>query len=131
MRRYGAAFEALRDQPAIGHVFLATMGTVSAHTARATFAANLLAAGGVAVDVAGATETADDLVAAYDGQRVVCLAGSDGAYDAWADEAARALREAGAQWVVIAGKARDSVDDSAAMGVDALEFLHRTREKLA
>ncbi len=131
VRRYGAAFEALRDQPAIGHVFLATMGTVSAHTARATFAANLLAAGGVAVDVAGATETADDLVAAYDGQRVVCLAGSDGAYDAWADEAARALREAGAQWVVIAGKARDSVDDSAAMGVDALEFLHRTREKLA
>ena len=131
VRRYGAAFEALRDQPAIGHVFLATMGTISAHTARATFAANLLAAGGVAVDVAGATETADDLVAAYDGQRVVCLAGSDGAYDAWADEAARALREAGAQWVVIAGKARDSVDDSAAMGVDALEFLHRTREKLA
>jgi methylmalonyl-CoA mutase len=131
VRRYGAAFETLRDQPTSGHVFLATMGTVSAHTARATFAANLLAAGGVAVDVAGATETADDLVAAYDGQQVVCLAGSDGAYDAWADEAARALREAGAQWVVIAGKARESTDDSAAAGVDALEFLHRTREKLA
>ncbi len=29
------------------------MGTVAAHTARATFAANLLAAGGIAVDVAG------------------------------------------------------------------------------
>ena len=98
---------------------------------RATFAANLLAAGGIAVDVAGATETADDLVAAYDGQRVVCLAGSDGAYDGWADEAAGALREAGAQWVVIAGKKRDSVDDSAATGVDALAFLTRTREQLA
>ena len=87
VRRYGAAFEALRDDPPAGHVFLATMGTVAAHTARATFAANLLAAGGIAVDVAGPTETADDLVAAYDGQQVVFLAGSDGAYDAWADEA--------------------------------------------
>ena len=128
---YGQKFEQLRDYPPANHVFLATMGTVSAHTARATFAANLLAAGGVAVDVAGATETAEDLVAAYDGQQVVCLAGSDGAYDAWSDEAVRALRDAGAQWVVIAGKARESTDDSAAVGVDALEFLHRTREKLA
>ena len=131
VRRYGAAFEALRDDPPAGHVFLATMGTVAAHTARATFAANLLAAGGIAVDVAGATETADDLVAAYDGQQVVFLAGSDGAYDGWADEAVSRLREAGAQWVVIAGKKRDSVDDSAAMGVDALDFLTRTREQLA
>jgi methylmalonyl-CoA mutase len=31
---------------------------------------------------------------------------------------------------VIAGKPRDLADDSCAMGVDALEFLHRTREKL-
>jgi methylmalonyl-CoA mutase len=131
VRRYGAAFEALRDDPPAQHVFLATMGTVAAHTARATFASNLLAAGGIAVDVAGATETADDLVAAYDGQAVVCLAGSDGAYDAWADEAARALREAGALWVVVAGKPRPGFDDSAAMGVDALDFLTRTREKLA
>jgi methylmalonyl-CoA mutase len=131
VRRYGAAYEALRDDPPTAHVFLATMGAVAAHTARATFASNLLAAGGIAVDVAGATETVADLVAAYDGQRVVCLAGSDGAYDAWADDAVRALREAGAAWVVIAGKPRDSVDDSVAMGVDALDFLNRTREKLA
>jgi methylmalonyl-CoA mutase len=130
VRRYGAAFEALRDDPPSGRVFLATMGSVAAHTARATFATNLLAAGGIAVDVAGASETADDLVAKHDGQPVVCLAGSDGAYDAWADEAARALRAAGAHWVVIAGKRRDSVDDSVAMGVDALDFLTRTREKL-
>ena len=130
-RRYGAAFEALRDDPAADRVFLATMGTVAAHTARATFAANLLAAGGVAVDVAGPTEAAADLVPAYDGQKVVCVAGSDGAYDGWGEEAARALREAGATWIVVAGKPRDWADDSCAMGVDALDFLHRTREKLA
>lgn len=130
VRRYGAAFEALRDEPAANHVFLATMGTVAAHTARATFATNLLAAGGVTVDLAGPTQSAHDLLSAYDGQPVVCLAGSDGAYDSWADEAARVLREAGATWIVLAGKPRESVDDSCAMGVDALEFLHRTREKL-
>jgi methylmalonyl-CoA mutase len=129
--RYGAAFEALRDDPPARHVFLATMGTVAAHTARATFATNLLAAGGIAVDVAGATETSEDLVAAYDGQAVVCLAGSDGAYEAWGREAAAALRAAGARWVVVAGRPTDYTDDSAAMGVDALAFLERTREKLA
>jgi methylmalonyl-CoA mutase len=131
VRSYGSSFEALRDDPPAAHVFLATMGTVAAHTARATFAANLLAAGGIAVDVAGATETADDLVTAYDGQRVVCLAGTDGAYNGWADDASRALREAGAQWVVVAGRRRESVDDSCAAGVDAVAFLQRTREALA
>lgn len=131
VRRYGAAFEVLRDEPVATTVFLATMGSVAAYTARATFASNLLAAGGIAVDVAGATETSDDLVAAYDGQSVVCLAGSDGAYEAWGKEAADALRAAGAQWIVIAGKATDYTDDSAAMGVDALAFLGTTREKLA
>ena len=131
VRRYGASFEALRDDPSAARVFLATMGTVAAHTARATFASNLLAAGGVAVDAAGPTETAHDLVAAYDGQAVVCLAGSDGAYEGWGRAAVAALREAGAQWVVIAGKPVEYADDSCAVGVDALAFLARTREKLA
>jgi methylmalonyl-CoA mutase len=129
--RWGVEFEAMRDDPPAGHVFLATLGSVAAHTARATFATNLLAAGGIAVDVAGATETVDDVVAAYDGQRVVCLAGNEGAYDAWAEEAAVRLRGAGAAWVVIAGKAREGVDDACATGVDALAFLSRTREHLS
>jgi methylmalonyl-CoA mutase len=43
-----------------------------------------------------------------------------------------ALRSAGASWVVVAGKPGDlGVDDSCAMGVDALDFLNRTREKLS
>ncbi|MDX6358734.1 MAG: methylmalonyl-CoA mutase, partial [Nocardioidaceae bacterium] len=67
VRRYGAAFESLRAEPPAQHVFLATLGTVAAHTARAGFATNLFAAGGVAVDVAGPTAGVDDLVAAYAG----------------------------------------------------------------
>jgi methylmalonyl-CoA mutase len=79
-------------------VFLATMGTVAAHTARATFAGNLFAAGGVDVVPAGKTEGVDDVLASYAGQRVVCLAGPDKAYDAWGAELVTALREAGAAW---------------------------------
>ena len=132
---YGHAFERLRDEPVADRVFLATMGTVAAHTARATFAGNLFAAGGVDVVPAGKTEGVDDVLASYAGQRVVCLAGPDKAYDAWGAELVTALREAGAAWVIIAGISTGSiterVDDSCAMGVDALDFLHRTREKLA
>ena len=67
------------------------------HTARATFASNLFAAGGVAVDVAGATKGADALAAAYDGQAVVRLAGSDLTYAEWGRAATDALRGAGAR----------------------------------
>ena len=122
------------------------MGPVAAHTARSTFATNLLAAGGVSVEPAGVTSGADDLVAAYSGQPVVVLAGTDTAYAEWGADAARALREAGASHVVLAGKpealgfdsladARGStsgrIDDACAMGVDALAFLIRVREELA
>ncbi|WP_341923814.1 methylmalonyl-CoA mutase family protein [Nocardioides psychrotolerans] len=131
VRSYGASFEALRDEPAASPVFLATLGTIASHTARATFATNLFAAGGIAVEVAGATSGTDDLLATYAGQPVVCLAGSDTTYAEWGADAAAALREAGATHVVLAGKATDYSDDACAMGVDALDFLTRTREKLA
>ncbi|HWU20832.1 MAG TPA: methylmalonyl-CoA mutase family protein [Nocardioides sp.] len=131
VRRYAASFEALRDEPATQPVFLATLGPIAQHTARATFAANLLAAGGIAVDVAGATSGVDDLLKAYAGQPVVCLAGSDAAYAEWGADAAAALREAGASRVIIAGKPTDYADASCAMGVDALAFLNQTREALA
>jgi methylmalonyl-CoA mutase len=132
VRRYGAAFEALRDEPAAAAVFLATLGPVAAHTARATFAANLFAAGGIHVEPAGPTAGVDDLVAAYDGQPVVCLAGTDAAYRAWGADAVAALRGAGARHLIVAGRPDGlDVDDSCARGVDALAFLRRTREVLA
>lgn len=135
--RYGASFEALRDAPAATKVFLATIGTVAQHTARATFATNLLAAGGIGVEVAGATSDAEDLTGKYraaGSPAVVCLAGSDKTYAEWGAAAIAALRGAGATHVIIAGKpdAVDTeVDDAASMGVDALAFLTATREKLS
>jgi methylmalonyl-CoA mutase len=132
VRRYGAPYEAMRDEPVSAPVFLATMGAVAQHTARATFAANLLAAGGIGVEAAGATDGVDDVVAAYDGQDVVCLAGADATYAEWGADLVARLREAGASWVVVAGKPGDlGVDDACAMGVDALDFLSRTRHALS
>lgn len=135
VRRYGHAFEALRDEPATTPVFLATMGTVAAHTARATFATNLFAAGGVAVALAGPTDGVDSVLAAYGSSGVVsgvvCLAGPDAAYADWGSVLVTALREAGATHVIVAGKLIDGADDSCAIGVDALAFLARTREALA
>lgn len=139
--RYGAAFEEMRDEPATTPVFLATLGPVAQHTARASFAANLFAAGGVETTVAGATTGVDDLVEGYRSSgpvsRVVCLAGTDTAYSAWGADVVAALREAGASYVILAGRPgegtvpAEQVDDSCAMGVDALAFLGRVREELA
>ena len=129
-----SVLEALRDDPS-GTVFLATMGTVAAHTARATFASNLFAAGGIGCVNPGRNDDVEAVLAAYrgpdGGQPVVCLTGADGAYAAWGAEVVAGLRAAGAQWVMLAGKPIDGidVDYTCAMGVDALDFLNRTREK--
>lgn len=127
VRRWGAPFEELRDDPATKPVFLATMGPVADHTVRAGFATNLFAAGGVAVTVAGPTDSVESVVAAYDGEPVACLAGSDSAYAAWGADLVAALRHAGAQHVIVAGKADVGADDRCWVGMDALDFLRRTR----
>ncbi|WP_293786958.1 methylmalonyl-CoA mutase family protein, partial [uncultured Aeromicrobium sp.] len=76
VHRYAGEFEAMRDDPAPQPVFLATMGPVAQHTARASFAANLLAAGGIHHAVAGATDGVDQVIDAYreaGGPEVVCV----------------------------------------------------------
>ncbi|WP_375002726.1 methylmalonyl-CoA mutase family protein [Aeromicrobium sp. CTD01-1L150] len=140
--RYGQEFEQMRDEPAAEPVFLATMGTIAQHTARATFAANLFAAGGIDTVTAGPSEGPEDVVTAYreaDTPAVVCLTGPDPLYAAWGTDLVAALREAGARRVVVAGKPgtveegavdASAVDDWAAAGLDALAFLRRTREEL-
>jgi methylmalonyl-CoA mutase len=117
----------------VAHVFLATLGSVAEHTARAQFATNLLAAGGIAVDVAGATTRVEDLTNAYRSQPVVCLAGTDSAYAEWGSEAAAALRDRGARHVVVvcSTDALTWADDAFREGENAVEFLARTRKALA
>ncbi len=134
VHRYGEAFEQMRDDRAATPVFLATMGRIAQHTARATFAANLFAAGGIDTVTAGATEDVEAVLTAYreaGDLPVVCLAGPDAAYDAWGGDLVAALKDAGARHVIVAGRADVGADDSAAAGLDALAFLHRVRAELA
>jgi methylmalonyl-CoA mutase len=134
VHRYGEAFEQMRDDRASTPVFLATMGRIAQHTARATFAANLFASGGIdTVTPSGRCEGVDDVVDAYReaGEApVVCLAGPDSAYEEWGSDLVVALREAGARHVIVAGKADIGADENAVAGLDALDFLSRTREEL-
>ena len=133
VHRYAGEYEALRDDRAASPVFLASMGTVAAYTARGTFAANLFAAGGIDTVVAGPTEGVDEVLAAYreaGKPAIVCLVGNDKAYEAWGADLVTALREAGATYVIVAGKADIGADTNAAAGLDALAFLRSIRQEL-
>ncbi|MGI8414876.1 MAG: methylmalonyl-CoA mutase family protein [Nakamurella sp.] len=134
---WAAAFEALRDEPVAAPVFLATFGPVAAHSTRAGFAANALAAGGIGVLTAGATAGVDDVLAGYRsaGTPVVCLAGTDAAYAERGEETIVALRAAGARTVLLAGKPAARlvglVDDQITVGADIPALCRRTRGYLA
>lgn len=133
VHRYAGEYEALRDDRAATPVFLASMGTVAAYTARGTFAANLFAAGGIDTVVAGPTEGVDDVLSAYSeagNPAIACLVGNDKAYEAWGADLVTALREAGATYVIVAGKADIGADTNAAAGLDALAFLRSIRQEL-
>ncbi len=103
---YAQDFEDLRDRSdahldATGErpkVFLATLGPIAVHTARASFAANLFQAGGIET-VTGAPEEFGT-----SGTTVACVCSSDRLYEEQAADAARILREAGAVKVWLAGK---------------------------
>ena len=129
-------FEDLRDEPAATPVFLATLGSVPDHAARAGFMANLLAAGGIDTVTAGRTSGVADVLAAFRETKtpVVCLTGSDSAYAEIGIDMVNALRGAGAGRVLIAGRPKgelaDLVDDQVAVGDDVVDFLRRTRAHL-
>ncbi|GEP00122.1 methylmalonyl-CoA mutase family protein [Methylobacterium haplocladii] len=124
-------FEALRDSSDVflaAHgarpsVFLANLGPVAIHNARSTFAANAFAAGGIeALGNDGFSEAAD-LASAFkaSGARIACLCSSDKLYETDAAPAAKALKEAGATSVFLAGKPVDA-DTLKAAGVDRFLF---------
>ncbi|GAA3356342.1 methylmalonyl-CoA mutase subunit beta [Saccharopolyspora gregorii] len=136
--RYAEEFEALRDaadaRAQRPRVFLATLGPLATYTARSSFARNLFAAGGLDAVEAGPTETTADVLAAYaeNPSPVVCLCSADEVYGERAADTARALKDAGAQTVLLAGKPGrppSEVDGLVFTGCDAVEVLraaHRT-----
>lgn len=133
-RRYAEVFEAMRDaadaQDTRPTVFLATVGPVATHTARATFAANLFAAGGIATVTSGASTDAAEIAQRFtdSGLSVACLCSSDKVYAERAEEIAAALRAAGATKVWLAGPPKKfaGVDAYLFAGCDAVAVLETT-----
>lgn len=130
---YAQDFEALRDRSdahaeatgARPRVFLATLGPIAVHTARASFAANLFQAGGIET-VGGAPEEFGT-----SGTTVACICSSDKLYEEQAAEAARVLRETGAVKIWLAGKGTyEGVDAGVYAGCDAIEALETTLRDL-
>jgi methylmalonyl-CoA mutase len=128
--RAAEAFEELRDRVEAAEprpaVYLATLGPVARHTARATFAANLFGAGGLQTPagdgVSGFAEA---------GTTVACICGTDRDYAADAAALAAELRAAGATHVWLAGKTEvDGVDGHVYAGCDALSVLRSVVHEL-
>ena len=136
--RYGAAFEALRDRSDAylaehgerPSAVLIPLGPVAEHNARTTFAANLLASGGVFTTNPGPLTTdgiAEAVRAAGVKAAVVC--GSDKRYGEEGGAAVAALRAAGVENVLLAGpekamaEATDRPDGYLTLQIDAVSAM--------
>ncbi|MCX5054704.1 MULTISPECIES: methylmalonyl-CoA mutase family protein [unclassified Streptomyces] len=130
--RRDEAYEALRARSdahlaATGsrpRVFLATIGSAAAHTARTTFAANLFQAGGVEPVTEGTFEDS--------GATEVCLCSSDALYEEQAEGVVQTLRAAGARHVFLAGRPGQytDVDSYVFAGCDAVAVLTATLDRM-
>ena len=143
LRRYAAPFEDLRDRAdrlAAGPegrptVFLANLGPIATHTARATFAKNFFEVGGIRTLGNDGFAGPDEVAAAFAGsgasRAVICS--SDKVYGDLAEATARALKAAGCGTVYLAGNPGDAraayqaagIDDFVHVGSDLLDILGR------
>jgi len=124
--RLGEDFEALRDaaDAAGGYtVFLASMGEIVDHNVRTTWVKNYLASGGITTLISDGYPTSSAAADAFkaSGAKAACICSSDAVYASLAEETARALKAAGAQWVLMAGRPGDKESAFKAAGVD--QFL--------
>ncbi|MFL5101897.1 MAG: methylmalonyl-CoA mutase family protein [Xanthobacteraceae bacterium] len=111
-------------------VFLATLGRPSDFSARATFARNFFAAGGIEAESHEGFADHAAMIAAFkrSGAKLACLCSSDDIYAREAAEAAQALTAAGAAHIYLAGRPKDREIYQAA-GVQT--FIHTGCDALA
>jgi methylmalonyl-CoA mutase len=112
-------------------VFLANLGRHSDFSARATFAKSFFEAGGIeAIDSEGFSDPAA-LARAYTASKadLVCLCSSDKVYAERGPEAARALRDASARHIYMAGRPGDREAALTTAGVGA--FIRAGDDALA
>lgn len=134
--RYAAAFEALRNRSDAylaktgkrPQAVLLPVGPLAEHNIRTTFAANLLASGGIEAVNPG-TVDAQGVAAAAAGQVAAVVCGTDARYADEASDIIKAARAAGVARVYLAGPeksvadAADKPDEYLTMKIDAVEAL--------
>ena len=130
---YHGPWEALRDA-ADGYaaknggypqIFLACVGRIPEHRARATFAQNLFAAGGMNAPMNDGYPGVDEAVQAFkeSGADVACICSSDARYEEVATPLAKALRDAGARQVILAGRNDEKKDEWTSAGVNTFIYM--------
>lgn len=137
--RLGEAFEKLRDAGDAflakrGHrkqVFMANMGEIAEHNRRSQWMWNYLAAGGIEGLTSDGYKSAADAAAAFkaSGARIACICSSDEVYAREAEATAKALKEAGAARVLLAGRPGEAETALRAAGVDG--FIYAGQDAVA
>ena len=138
VRRYAAGFEALRDRSDVylartgsrPRVLLLPLGPTAEHNARAGFATNLLASGGIEAINPGTVDAAEVTAAVRraGSPAVAVICGADTRYAAEAAGAADAARNAGVGRIYLAGPRQEfgqgsGPDDYLTTKIDAVQTL--------
>jgi methylmalonyl-CoA mutase len=120
-------------------IFIANLGRLSDFGARASFAKNFFAAGGIEAVTNEAFANLAAMVEAFTASdaRLACLCASDDVYAREAVDAAKALKAAGAQHIFMAGRQKEPETYTAVgvhqfiyVGCDALATLEGAHEIL-
>ncbi len=139
-----AADRALEKTGARPKVFLANLGKPADYTARATFAKNLFEAGGVEAVEFSSPLPVEEGNAAFasafkqSGAGLACLCSSDEVYAAQGAQAAKALADAGAVHIYLAGRPGEAAESLQKAGIktfiyagcDVLSTLRAVHDKL-
>lgn len=139
-----AADRALEKTGARPKVFLANLGKPADYTARATFAKNLFEAGGVEAVEFSSPLPVEQGNAAFasafkqSGAGLACLCSSDEVYAAQGAQAAKALADAGAVHIYLAGRPGEAAESLQKAGIktfiyagcDVLSTLRAVHDKL-
>jgi methylmalonyl-CoA mutase len=137
--RLGEPFEKLRDAGDAflakagkrKQVFMANLGEIAEHNRRSQWMWNFLATGGIEGLASDGYKSAADAAAAFkqSGAKVACISSSDEVYARDAEATAKALKEAGATRVLLAGRPGESEAALRAAGVDG--FVYAGQDAIA
>ena len=132
-RSFAEPYEELRDAADAWHVehgkrpsvFLANMGPIAHHTARATYSKSFFEAGGFEVVSNEGFQEADQAVQAFaeSGAAIAVICSSDKLYPDYVPELTAKLKSSGARTVILAGRPGENEEAWKNAGVDRFIFI--------